>query len=784
MSELLPYLSGRSLSQEIRPEVAYRPAASPSEVGIGLWDCWTIIKSHWRVIAVVLIGVLSITAAAVLLATPNFAAYAILKIDPEAPRILDMSQLLDQIQNTEDHDYYKTLFELLKSEELAAQVIHDLNLEAIPLFNVRASKSNLLSRFYISLNANLCRLMGTPELSEPTATFLDTSKFAIDSYLARIAVEPIAGTRLVRVSFRSPDAILSARIANTHIKDFLRLNQNLRRQAGQAARSFLEQELVETKAKVEKSEAELNAYRNRRGILAFGINDQEKNRIAEQRMLELNTAFTDAQGQRIKAEAQLEVVKAGDFESLPAVVSNPMIENLRPEVDRLQAEYAELASKYRPKYPPLRGAKARLDAAKAQLAAEINSIARALKRSYNAAKARENDLQQQIAEERQRDRELNDVSLQDAVLVREVQTNRQLYHDVLQRAHEISVNGDAPLPNVSIVEPAQVPPYASSPKKLKSLAIAALVAMVIGVGLAFFMEQCDDRLKSVDEIENYLHLPELGVVPDFDRLGQSAHVPSLAAALSPGAYHIDARMEASNGRSSSSAVLEHRMSFYKSIRTAILYSRAGDAPRTILFASALPTEGKTLTAVSTALAFAHTGAGTLLIDADLRAPRCHKLLDTVNEVGLSDIIVNRANFNSAIRRMDDWHLHDYEGLYLLGAGPPVPNPGELLTSVKMYQVLQEVGKGYQFILLDSAPITVSSETVGLATMVDGVVVVAGATTPKQVVRSTCRRLTAAGAKVYGVVLNKVDMRHAVYEMMYPYYRRAYPALERVYSEPD
>ena len=518
MSELLPYLSERSLSQGIRPEVAYRPAASPSEVGIGLWDCWTIIKSRWRVTAVVLVGALSITAAVVLLARPNFTAYAILQIDPEAPRILDMSQLLDQVQNTEDHDYYKTQFELLKSEELAAQVIHDLNLEAISLFNAQASKGNLLSRLYTSLSAGLRRLMGMPEFSRITATFLGTSKFAIDNYLARIAAEPIVGTRLVRVSFRSPDAILSARIANTHVKDFLRLNQNLRRQAGQAARSFLEQELVETKVKVEKSEAELNAYRNRRGILAFGINDQEKNRIAEQRMLELNTALTDAQSQRIKAGAQLEVVKAGDFESLPAVVSNPMIENLRPEVDRLQAQYAELASRYRPKYPPLREAKARLDAAKARLAAEIASIARALKRSYNAAVARENDLQQQIAEERQRDRELNDVSLQDAVLVREVQTNRQLYHDVLQRAHEIRVNGDAPLPNVSIVEPAEAPPYASSPKKLKSLAIAGLLAMVIGVGLSFFMEQCDDRLKSVEEIEDYLHVSELGMVPDFRKI--------------------------------------------------------------------------------------------------------------------------------------------------------------------------------------------------------------------------------------------------------------------------
>ncbi len=173
MPGLLPYLSERALSQGIQRDVAYRPAASPAEVGIGLWECWTIIKSRWRVIAVVLIGVLAVTLAAVLLARPNFSAYAILQIDPEAPRILNMSQLLDQIQNTEDHDYYKTQFELLKSEALAAQVIHDLNLETIPLFNAQTSKGNLLSRVYTSLNARLRHWMGTPELSDPTATFLN-----------------------------------------------------------------------------------------------------------------------------------------------------------------------------------------------------------------------------------------------------------------------------------------------------------------------------------------------------------------------------------------------------------------------------------------------------------------------------------------------------------------------------------------------------------------------------------------------------------------------------------
>ena len=117
-------------------------------------------------------------------------------------------------------------------------------LKRISLFNAQASKGNLLSRLYTSLSAGLRRLMGTPEFSRTTATFLGTSKFAIDSYLARIAVEPIVGTRLVRVSFRSPDAILSARIANTHVKDFLRLNQNLRRQAGRPLALFSSRSLL------------------------------------------------------------------------------------------------------------------------------------------------------------------------------------------------------------------------------------------------------------------------------------------------------------------------------------------------------------------------------------------------------------------------------------------------------------------------------------------------------------------------------------------------------------
>lgn len=782
---LSPYLSDRSLTQGVRANLSHPSLGSFPEAGIGLGDCWSTIRAHGRLIFALIFVALALTGLAVLLATPNYTAYVILRIDPEAPKILDISQF--QVQNSEDHDYYKTEFELLSSEELAANVIQDLNLQAQPLFESNTSKKTLLATIDDFLASMIMRATGSRASTMPPNRFLGTSKSLIDKYLAGVSIEPIPSTRLVRVSYRSPDPSLAAKIANSHVKDFLLLNQSLRRQAGEGARSFLEQELSEIKSKVQKSEADLNEYRTRKGILAFGTGDQEKNRIAEQRMEELTEALTDAQNQRIKAQAQLATLRAGDFDSVPAVITNPMIESLRPEYDRLQAQYAELRSRYTDKYPAVGETKSRLDAAKKRLNVEAMSIARAVERTYSTTLAREKQLEQQVAKEKQADIELNDISLQDAILVREVETNRQLYHDVLQRMHELSVENDAPMPNISVVESAQVPPYPSSPKKLKSLAIAGLLAIVIGIGLSFVIEQSNDCLKSVEEIEHYLHLPELGIVPDFGKLNnrRSASVPSLTAAL----YHsAHARrggtpmMEPSSGWTSPGASLERRMKFYKSIRTAILYSRAGGAPKTILFVSALPAEGKTMTAVSTALAFAQTGASTLLVDTDLRAPRCHTMLDADNLIGLSDIIVNRAQSTRAIRRMDAWHLDDYQGLYLLGAGPAVPNPSELLTSVKMHQLLQQLGQSYQFILLDSAPIVFSSETVGLATMVDGVVVVASVSTPKQVIRSVCKRLSIAGATVYGIVLNKVDIRQTAYHKLDPYYAARPTQQERSIDE--
>lgn len=727
--------------------------------GIGLSDCWKIVRARWRFVAAFVLASLFLTTIVLLLMTPQYRAVATLMIGPESPHMMDMTSLRQQILSPSEDDYSKTQYALLQSDELIAQVIVNLKLADNPLFG-RAKGGGYISRARTFVHD---LLFGVKQ--EPLGR-LGVSQHVIDEYKSRLKVASVSGTRLAEVSFQTPDATLSAKIANAHVREYLRLTGTLQAQSSDAAKQFLGRELVELKTKVEKSEAALNAYRSRMGILSFGVHDKAKNEIAEQTMLQLNKELSEAAAHRIAAEAEMQLVKSGDYKSLPEVVNNHMIDELQPQVDRLQAEYAEKSAKYTDAYPPLRQLKARLDEAQSRLNADVGAIARAVERDYKASLSREQQLQQKIAQDRQQDFAMNDASLQDAVLAREVDTNRDIYRDVLRRMQEISVDGAAPLPNIAIAEDAVAPPFPTSPQKIRDLAISGMVFLFVALGVVFVSEQLDDRFKNAEEIESYLHLPELAVVPDFSGLLSNQggiqrflstrrfeHEINSVLSLIGNGKHLG---KGSRARTINAPRPEDVMESFRSIRTALLYSRAGGPPRSVLFISAAPGEGKTITSCGTAWAFAQTGARTLLMDADLREPSCHQVLNAHRSLGLSEVLVGMAEPEQVIQRLSHQGLRNQEDLYFLSAGAQVPDPGELLTSMRMFQMLQQLRDEYQFVVVDSAPIGFASDTIGLATMVDSVVVVAGAATPKQSVRAACRKLSDAGATIAGVVANWAD----------------------------
>jgi polysaccharide biosynthesis transport protein len=716
--------------------------------GIGLDRCWRVIRRHWRMMAVAVSLAVILAGTAVFLMTPQYIAKSMLLIEPEPPRVLDVTDLISASGSTEDHDYYKTQFELLKSRDLASRVISELDLAHNQTFNsvgLQARVMGLILAPFASLSSGKTQPIPAGEAEDLARS--DT----IDHYLAGLKVEPLAGTRLVTISYSAPDRRLAARIVDRHVRDYVQMGIDLRAQAGKSARDFLAHQLVEIGRRVQKSEAELNAYRHQMGIVSFGVD--EKNSVAAQRMADLNKALTDVETKRLSAQAQMELVQADDYESLPQVVNNSAITALEPEVRSLQAEYARLSTAFNPGYPKLDETRAQMNAAQRALTLQIRDVAKAIQRTYLAAEAEEKRLQAEIDAEKAKDLAINDASLRDAVLVREVETNRQLYKNVLQRMQEMEVTEQAPLSNISIVDDAVVSRFPSKPKKLLDICIVGLFALLATVGLAFFKDQRDDRLHTLEEVEEFLGLPSLAMVPDFARLGSLSSRRKRLSSGSP-------RIEQSAG---TSEPLMRKLEYYprgymagatetyRMIRTALLFSRAGSPPRTIVVSSAIKGEGKTSTAANTALVFAHTGARTLLIDADLRRPTCHSLMNEMNQMGLSDLLAGQIQLDEAIRPTT------VESLFLLTAGSAVPNPAELLTSTKMRETIYALRRRFDTILIDTAPIMIASDTCAMATMVDGVVLVVGADTPKRNTLSAYQRLQYVGAKILGVVLNRADI---------------------------
>jgi polysaccharide biosynthesis transport protein len=710
------------------PEPEYLEFQSSSiETELTARDYWRAIVRHRRLIIALTAASLLAAAVVVRLTPPAYVASSSILIDHRAPKV-DLKPTdseTPELTDEEVDDYYGTQNKILQSRSLAARVIQDLGLEGSALLNPRPLTALIGSKFG--------RKPSKDEIREQQ----------IDEYLKRLTIKPQTGTRLVTVSFSAPDAMLSARIVNAHIRAYVSQGAELRDEASSNAREFLETKLQQIKERVEKEEAALNDYRRQRGIVAAPSDD--KTRMLTQRLADLEKALTAAETERITLESETHLVRAGDYDSLPMVISSGLIQGLKQEYAKADADYASLASQFKPDYPELEEINAHRKELRDRLDHEMQQVAAGVEWSYKAAVAREDELQKKVDAEKAAAAALNDASLQDALLAREVEGDQALYRNVLAKINELGVVGGAPSNEVSIIDQAEPPTAPSSPKKLLTLASAGVGSLFLGICLALLLERMDDTFKDPEQLERSLALPCLGLVPDFAKLNGAGRrflsresSTAVFAATPP-------ELPAAKGGTEISET-------FRAIRIGIVASGGVPAAKTVLITSSTVSEGKTMTAVNSALAFAQMGDKVLLIDADLRRSRCHTLLDIPNDAGLSDILIGRRKAEEVVRSTG------IEGLGCITAGSPSHNPGALLGSKKMTDLLAYLRTFYDYILIDSAPIVQISDTLLLATMVDGVLLVAGPTTPKQVLRTVCSRLNIVRARTLGIVLNRQDIK--------------------------
>ncbi len=763
MNELSPY--------RIYPELIAQPGdfSGGSDFGTGastLRDYWQVIRRRKGLILQIWLSSLVLTVLICLIVTPIYQATAVLLIQRQAPQVLDIqNQLVTPELPDADHDFYKTQIQILKSQELAARVISKLHLDENGLFNGKSLKGVLpaLLRTWRRAADSIKRLLGASGPIPSETYLMGESPEVISNYKEMLSVDPLLETELVRIDFKSFDRSLAAQVANTHAAEYIAESQRLRSEPNAAAEHFLEGQLVELKERLARSETGLNNFRRQRGIVdnledldgssksAAGPNPAD---IAVARMASISNSMAEATANRIQLEAEVLLLRKGDYDSVPEVVSDKRIQDLHEQLAMMQSQLAATTTQFSEHYPKVAQLEAQVRSLREKLAIETREIVGGIEKAYAASVSRENHLNVQLKQEKENVLQLHDAAVGYKVLAREVQTNQQLYDGVVQRMKEFEVAAKANASNISIVDAAVPPLKPWFPKKWLSLAVGGTAGLLFGVCAAFGVEYFNDRLVTPEEVESYLRLPALGAIPQFQfqrkaiPIGRAAHAE---LALLPGPQVQSFKRD----------TLVRLKEAYRALHAALLLSQAPKPPRTILFTSAIAGEGKSITTLNTAWILAEAGARVLVIDADLRHSSCHRLLQLDGGVGLSEVLTGQALLGDAI--------HNAGSFDLLRSGALPPNPAGLLSSVTLIETLRNAVSKYDFVLIDCAPLVPVSDGLLFASAVEGVVMVVNArNTPRALVRQSIVRLRRARANLLGVVLNEINPQHTSYGKYFAY----------------
>ncbi|MEF3364987.1 polysaccharide biosynthesis tyrosine autokinase [Methylocystis sp. 9N] len=551
----------------------------------------------------------------------------------------------------------------------------------------------------------------------------------MDAVLGGRAVKPVAGSRLVDVSYTDTEPARAQRVANAFGEAFIAANLDKRFQANAYAKSFLEDQLQHLKLRLEEAEKAQLAFAEKEQIVAT----TDKTSIAETNLAAANAALGGIIAERIRNEQSWRQVQDASGIDLPQILSNKGIEDLRARRNQLETEYQEKSETFRPDYPDMVKLKNKIKEIDRQLGFEIKTIKGSLKAAFEASLSQENEMKQRVENLRREALDLQKRSIQYNLLKREVDTTRSLYENLLQRYKEVDVAGGAGSNNVFIVDAAQTPGAPSSPNVSKSLMMAMALGLACGVAAAFALEHFDDRIYSPLDAELATGLPLLGVIPMIKDPKELA------------AQFVDQRSALSEA--------------YRSTCTSLQFSTEAGLPKSILITSAAPSEGKSSTAYGVARQFAAIGLKVLLVDADLRRPSLHKKLDINNDVGLSSYLTRKCEMRFAIRRPEG----SDEKVYFLTAGPLPPNPVELLNGPRFASLINVSGQVFDLIVIDGPPVAGMADTLVLANITEATLfVIAGGQGRVSSVRNALKRLAQARARPVGMILNKSDARLASY----------------------
>lgn len=733
---------------------------APGDDVIDLSELWRTIMRHKGLL--LLMAMLGLIAALVLsfVRTPLYQSTATLQVDKRAASVVKFGREIDPETDIDDRTGMGTLLELLKSRVLAERVIDELQLDRL----LAARGPGHPNKDNLSVAQASASAVGESDeptgwrkwkqrvedswtkMREPAVT--DAGKLSREQVLAvfreTVTIKPVRNSRIIKVAVENPDPRLAARIANTVTKAFIALNLERRLEASTYAKDFLDEQLAQTKVKLEESERRLNQYARDNRLLSL----DEKTDVVNQTFTEFSTALANAEQERIKFESEYRAIQSAP-DTARQVLENSTIQAYKTQRVQLDTEYQQNLKIFKPDFPRMVQLRAQIQELDQKIAAEVSSILRSVANQLTAARRQEAMIKQRVAETRREIVRGQDLRVDYNLLKREADTNRELYDGLLQQVKEVTVASGVETNNIQVVDKAEASLFPYKPKIPLNGAIGLLGGLILGLLMIFLLESLDDSIKSPDEVEQTLMVPLLGVIPNT-RI--KATLPSLALLA-----HVDPRCQLAEA--------------YRSTRTALQFSSPQGAPRQLVVTSTSKNEGKTTTALALAINFAQLGSKVVLIDADMRSPVIEKYLGRYlngqGTYGLSSFLAGHESDQSLL------HDSTIPGLSVITAGPIPPNPVDLLVGPRFGELLDRLhDEGFEYIIIEAPPVLGLADAIVLGNQVGAVLYVAEAgRTRKGHIKNALRRLRMAGVMPCGVVLTKTKAQSSAnyaYENYYGY----------------
>jgi succinoglycan biosynthesis transport protein ExoP len=699
---------------------------------------WILRRHGWKIagfVAATMIATLIVS----LRLTPIYESTATVDIDRQMPTGVLGKDAAEAVSNDADQ-FLATQVKLIESDSVLRPVVDRFRLREVE----KDALEEALDKSALSLEAPIV--------------------------LKQLRVTRPPNTYILQVSYRSPNRQLAADVANAIAQSYLAHTYRIRYKATQGLGEFMERQLEELRAKMEKSSAALVQFERELNV----INPEEKTSILSSRLLQLNTEFTNAQADRVRKESAYDSVKDGTLAAAQVSTQGEALKKLTETLDEAQQKFAEAKTHYGVNHPEYKKAESRVGEIETQIESTQASVGERVEVEYRQAQNRESMLESAVTETKAEFDRLNARSFEYQTLKRDADGDKSLYDELVRKIREAGINASFQNSSIRVADEARPGLRPVFPRTWLNVLLAFLFATFLGVGGAVLSDVLDNTVRDPDQVMRLMNTDVVGSLPAVKdwrrRLSPIQSFSALDGHTANGNGH-------SNGvhRTPPSALVpaakaeDQALTNYeeaiRTLRNSILLTDFDRRLRSVLMTSASPSEGKSTVAAHLAATHAGQGRRTLLIDGDLRRPSVHRLFQAPNSVGLSNVLLEQISWRDALIRLDE-----PKGLDLLPAGPSTRRAADLI-GAGLGEVMEEAAREYDLVVLDAPPLLGFAEPLQMATAVDGVIVVARAgDTSRKALSSVVTTLARLRANLVGVVLNEVH-REVSSGYYYSYYHR-------------